>query len=389
MFLILALFVILFTPQGYSLSYNGTDDSVYMMVLNIGKADCIILSYLDKHFMVDTGYERTSSVMLTALNQMGIDHLDGVFITHCDKDHVGGLNRLLASPIQVDTVYYPAFSLYKMDENHPVIKATTEHNVPALVLNAKETLSFGDINFQVLGPLYMDTENENNNSLVMTMGTKHGSILLTGDMKFEEEFTLLKEKLFTKCDVLKVAFHGDNSSTSAAFLNATRPRMSVITTSTKEEADTPSPDTLRALKGIGCETYVTQDTQDAYLIVLNNNTPKIKEVSYVLPPKNASIMLTLKTSKDLLYLDNMSKEDISLKGMSIFSTRGEEYFVIQEDIILPKHGSIKLTGSASNTQADIVFPHNKRIFHKSKYDQVLLFDAYGRNIASTNNGLPE
>ena len=56
----------------------------------------------------------------------------------------------------------------------------------------------------VLGPLTVNEENENNNSLVLRFSCPQGSILLAGDMKDDEENDLLRARLF--CDG-RVAVH--------------------------------------------------------------------------------------------------------------------------------------------------------------------------------------
>ena len=104
----------------------------------------------------------------------------------------------------------------------------------------------------------------------MRLETPHGNVMLTGDMKFEEEYDLLKSGADLKADVLKVAFHGDDTSCSSSFLSAVRPRAGVICTSTAEEKDTPSRSTLFRLASIGCSVYVTQDAVSAVRVTLSN-----------------------------------------------------------------------------------------------------------------------
>ena len=124
--------------------------------------------------------------------------------------------------------------------------------------------------FDVLAPTRLHKANENNNSLVMRLSASDGSILLTGDMKFEEEYTLISGGLLEPTDVLKVAFHGDNTSTSTAFLQALRPKLAVISTSSAEEKDTPSREVLYRIAQFGCPVRVTQDAASAVRITLTN-----------------------------------------------------------------------------------------------------------------------
>ena len=68
---------------------------VQAMFLNVGKADAALFTVAGKHYLVDTGTADAVDAILRALTYYGVTHLDGVLITHMDKDHVGGLKKLL------------------------------------------------------------------------------------------------------------------------------------------------------------------------------------------------------------------------------------------------------------------------------------------------------
>ena len=243
---------------------------VSMVCLNAGKADCILLTVEGRFYLVDAGYRKYADQMITMLTRENVDRLSGVFLTHNHKDHYGGLSALVDSGIPVDAFYTPAYCVDSLDGKHPLVQAAARRGQTVRKLTAGDTVGISDdALFQVLGPTRLNTENENNNSLVLRLESPDGSILLTGDMKFEEEYLLLSESLLTRTDVLKVAFHGDNTSTSASFLNAVRPRAAVICTSSQEEKDTPSKDTLYRLASVGCKTYVTQDAVSAVRVTLD------------------------------------------------------------------------------------------------------------------------
>ena len=50
-------------------------NEVHLYALNIGKADCMILSYQDQHYLIDTGYEHTYPALETALKALEINSL--------------------------------------------------------------------------------------------------------------------------------------------------------------------------------------------------------------------------------------------------------------------------------------------------------------------------
>ena len=209
---------------------TASGDETSLLCLNIGKADCMLLTHQDHHFLIDAGYAHTWPALRTALSQAGITRLDGVFLTHCHEDHGGALLALAESGIAVDAWYASPFSIEVEDMNrHPAVLAAARRGQDVVWLSPGMTVSAGEnAVFTVLGPLRLNTENENSNSLVMTFTCSRGSILLTGDMKEDEAADLMAAGLFSPCDLLKVSHHGDNKTLSKAILAAIRPKAAVI-----------------------------------------------------------------------------------------------------------------------------------------------------------------
>ena len=206
-----------------------------LIALNIGKADCLLLQTQGKAYLIDTGWERTSAAMLELLRRNGVTHLDGVFLSHCDRDHYGGLQALAQSDIQVDAWYAAAIYYDIPSAGHPMIAAAALRGQEVSWLRAGDEIRISDqAAFRVIGPLTQDTQNENNNSLILHVQTADGSILLTGDMKLDEEYALLEAGVVPACDVLKIPFHGDNSATSDSFLQAVSPKAALICTATAQ-----------------------------------------------------------------------------------------------------------------------------------------------------------
>lgn len=246
-------------------------DGVRMVCLNVGKGDAVLISLQSRHYLIDTGYKRTWKSLKAMLEKEGVRRLEGVFITHPHKDHMGGLDKLLRSGVQIGAVYAPMLSQLGTGRAHPVAASAADAGLHVRFLESGDLVSVSaSAFFEVLGPITLNTDNENNNSLVMRLVSPDGSILLTGDMKAEEEFSLLRAGVLSPCDVLKVPFHGDESACTAAFLKAVRPAVSVISTSSREEKDTPAKETLQRLKAAGSKVFVTQSAPFAVVVTLKN-----------------------------------------------------------------------------------------------------------------------
>lgn len=364
-------------------------NAVYLYCLNIGKADCMILSYQDQHYLIDTGYAHTYPALETALKMLNIDRLNGVFITHCHKDHTGGLMQLAKSNIAIDAIYASDIYYDVKETKHPAVLAARERNMNVSFLKTGDVVSLGgDAVFTVLGPVQTNTENENNNSLVMRFSSPEGSILFAGDMKTEEEYDLLSRNLLEKSDVLKCGHHGDDGATSAALLQAVRPRHALILTSTFEEKDTPATATLARLKSAGCTVHISQNMDDALAVKLEDGQISVYNATWsALPMRTTGLRCSLSRSNDTLTLTNTTDITITLSGCYLYSSRGEDVFSLP-DFVIPAKESIVIGSKSTDGYTDITLD-KKNVWHDKKRDMAMLYDAFGRLLCQTDNGLKE
>lgn len=271
--LICALLLSLLLPSAYAEQPAGSEE-LSLLAINVRKADALLLRCGQSAYLIDTGVKSGSDAMLEVLRSEGITSLSGVILTHTHADHTGGLKALLESEITVGKIYAPAFYvLKKEDGKHPIIKAIkkTDYTEEDIVwLSAGDTLPLDGGKLTVIGPLVKNEEVENCNSLVLLAEGGGGSILLTGDMEFPEEESLLNAGLIPHADVIKIGNHGENDATSHALIAAVLPSYAVISTNSDDEPDTPSPRVLRLLDTWNVKVLLTQNTEKGVLITLSN-----------------------------------------------------------------------------------------------------------------------
>ena len=366
-----------------------SDAGTQLLALNIGKADCLLLLTQGRAYLIDTGWERTSAALLELLRRSSITHLDGVFLSHCDRDHYGGLEALAQSDIQVDAWYAAAIYYDIPASGHPMLAAAALRGQTVSWLHAGDEIRISDeAFFRVLGPLTQNTQNENNNSLVLYAQTADGSILLTGDMKLDEEYALLEAGLVPACDVLKVPFHGDNSASSLSFLQAVSPQAAIICTATREEPDTPARSLLQSLNRLSIEYAVTQDYTRGVCVSLRDGLVSLSDIVWDAPDYSDAVRLKLSQADHILTLQNSSSQDISLAGFTLYASRSKACYTLPEGAVLPANGVYKIGARATEKPVSLQLD-TKRLWHKSRYDQLMLYDATGALVAVTDNGMPE
>lgn len=260
---------------------TGEPAIVRMLVPNIGKADALIIQVGTHSFLVDAGTAKQYEKLEKAFAALGITHLDAVFLTHTHSDHGGGMKKLADSDITVDNWYASAYYVEKTPEKHQAFLAAQKRGQSVQFLKAGDSVPIADdAYFEIVGPVSLAPDAENNNSLAMILHTSQGRIFLAGDMQVPEELEVLQTGRVVPCEVLKVGHHGDNTATSYNLATAIRPQIAVISTSTKEEPDTPSGDVLRTLRAVGATVLVTQDMTDAIMITLQNGVAEAFDISF-------------------------------------------------------------------------------------------------------------
>jgi competence protein ComEC len=367
------------------------ESSVRLLAVNVGKADSLLLWADGKVYLIDTGTVQSWGALKTALDVHSVTRLNGVFLTHTDKDHMGGMEQLSKSNITVDAWYGSAMYTGVKPDKHPLLLAAAQRTKKPIWLKAGDMVSVTDTSsFKVLGPITLDEENENNNSLVMRLETPHGSILLTGDMELAEESELMAKGSFMHSEILKVSHHGDDDATSSSFVRLVSPQVAVISTNSVEEPDTPSPSVLFALNRAGSKTAVTQDAKGGMMVTLKDGNAFVEAVEWKnIPGISSAVRLTgLDTQEDVLTIRNAGSDTVSLKGWYVFSARGEEIFFFPENAALTPGATARLGSEDTPGTCEWRFG-DKNVWHNKKKDEAVLYDPYGRPVARIDNGLTE
>ena len=182
-------------------------------------------------------------------------------ITHTDQDHISGLREIIElsgtlEDIPVETILFPA--LENPDELYQELwKLAEEKGITVECIGAGDEISGEDFSIKCKYPMKNSyCTNSNDFSTVLSISYQEFSMLLTGDLGFEGEQTLLSEGLSDSVDVWKVSHHGSKYSGSEDFLKVLRPNLSLISVG-KNNYGHPNPELLDRLDRIGSHTETT------------------------------------------------------------------------------------------------------------------------------------
>ena len=221
-------------------------DDVRFTVLDVGQGQCLLLQCDGRTYMVDCGGSSDAEAADTAaetLLRQGISHLDGLILTHYDRDHAGGAENLL-SRIEAELLVLP-----------PVY---SDLSLPAKqTLYAREDLQLdaGDTKIRIFtSPL---PGNDNENSLCVLFDTQKCDILITGDRDGFGERSLLRNGGLPDVDVLIAGHHGSKNATCEELLTAVKPEIVCISAGRNNAFGHPAPELLERLEAFGCTVYRT------------------------------------------------------------------------------------------------------------------------------------
>ena len=360
-------------------------EDTWMFVTNVGKGDAVFCGVGESVCLIDTGYPYARGRILSAMEALGIEHLDAVLITHTDKDHVGGLDWLAQSSIAVDTWYASAMYMDYKEKKHPAYLAAKSRGQSPVWLKAGDRVTLDDLSLSVLGPVQMAEDKDDNNSLVMMLESADGRILLAGDMETPEEETILDTGVSLRADVLKVANHGDGDATSKEFAEAVRPRLSVVSTSSLEKPGTPSEKVVRRLVKVGSEVVSTEDTGLGVYVHLQEG--RITCEGWELPEATYAVhLVSVDPAADTVTMKNDGTEPVAMANWYLYSSRGDEMFVFPEDTWLPAGTTLTVGTLSTDGAADLVW-QEKSVIHTRKTDTISLYDRYGTLKDAATNGL--
>jgi len=227
-------------------------------MLDVGQGDSILItSPGGKHVLIDAGVKEADVV--GQLRQRGIAGLNLVVATHPHADHIGGMaNVVSALPIKL----YTDNGLPHTTATYVTLMQLVESKGityrPAL---RGQSYSLDDgIKLEVLFPdgrPLSDTRSDlNSNSVVLRLIHGDSCFLFVGDSEDPTEQALLQDGM-EPCDVLKVAHHGSNHSTSAAWLRAVKPSIALISVGVGNRYGHPGEETMARLASADVQVYRT------------------------------------------------------------------------------------------------------------------------------------
>ena len=258
--------------------------------LDVGQGDGFVLRKGRLVFTIDNGSTSKNlfpeQIFFPYCKAKRIQHIDYALLTHCDRDHISGIQALLEKNPSIDLSHLilPASSL--QDHRYDLLKRLAYNHgadisywqkgdelvfseqgiclptkVNALAENSATTkkgwpyAKDHQLHIRCFYPndsSYMEEANAHSIGCLLEYG--HFRMLFTGDMPKEAEEALLENcreaEVSPVVDVLKLAHHGSKTSSCPSFLSETQAKFALFSYGKKNRYGHPHKNTVE-----NCQKY--------------------------------------------------------------------------------------------------------------------------------------
>ncbi len=272
------IFVFFLPPFSTELTITSVD---------VGQGDCFVFQMPNQHvFLIDGGSTSASKVgkyrLIPYLYGSGIDHIDEIFVTHADTDHISAVKELLDASAKGELSIGCLIMSHTSwdDENYKELcEYAKQRNVEVCFMERGQVLREGDLSITCLHPTYTYVpESANDYSLVLSIEYKEFSMLCMGDLSSKGEEALMEQEAIVSYDVLKVGHHGSKYSSSEQFLNSVNPTVALISCGKDNQYGHPHKELITRLKAVTDNIYQTPITG---MIQIQTDGSYIKVIPYI------------------------------------------------------------------------------------------------------------
>lgn len=206
-----------------------------------------------KTLLFDTGENDDEESIVEYIQNLGIDTIDLLILSHPHADHIGGADQVIRE-FEIGDIYMPEITT-NTETFEDVLLAIQEKGEAIHIAKAGVELPFtDDVQINLVAPIdrYDDL---NAMSAVVHITFGETSFLLTGDIEEASERDIVRSGAKISSNVLASPHHGSDTSSSPEFLDAVNPSYVVIQSGADNSYGHPHEEVLDRYEERGIEVY--------------------------------------------------------------------------------------------------------------------------------------
>ena len=233
-------------------AYAMPDNQLHVSFLDVGQGDAILIQTPNHQDILVDGGPGAQGIgeQLSKHLPFWDRTIELVVLTHPHEDHLTGLLEVLRR-YRVKQVLYLDTD-YNTPDAEEWLNLIQQKHIKATFATAGQEIDLGmkDTTLEVVNPSPGSTVPAMDNGIVLKLSDEKISFLLTSDISADAEHDLITQRADVNCTVLKVAHHGSNDSSTAAFLAVADPKLAVISVGADNTFGHPGADTLQRLADV-------------------------------------------------------------------------------------------------------------------------------------------
>jgi competence protein ComEC len=230
-------------------AFTMPDTRLHVSFLDVGQGDAILIQTSNhQDILVDGGPSAQAiSGELSKHLPFWDRTIEMVVLTHPHLDHMTGLLEVLQR-YKVQQVLYLDTD-YQTPPEQEWLSLIQQKGIKSTLARAGQMINLGsdETTIEVINPAPGSSVPAMDNGIVLRLSDGKISFLLTSDISQESERDLIMRRADLASTVLKVAHHGSNSSSGAAFLVVVDPQLAVISVGADNTFGHPGAETIGRL----------------------------------------------------------------------------------------------------------------------------------------------
>ena len=248
----LFIVILIFTPITVD---SSVKQHMEVHFIDVGQGDSILIETPeDKTILIDGGPPESEKKLISYLKENDVKQIDLLSATHPDYDHIGGLVKVMKTFKVKQILDSGKIHLTKAFANY--VNEIRKQEIPTTIAKFNQQIKIDPrIDIKVLNA-HRKEYNNNESSIALMVTYNEIDFLLASDIEMKQEERIM-EKENIEADILKVAHHGSDSSTSFPFLYDVDPEVAILTYSEDNDFGHPVERVIENLDRIDALVYST------------------------------------------------------------------------------------------------------------------------------------
>lgn len=251
--------VIIKTSKEVTSDFVSNDQtSLKVYFFDVGQADSMLIQNNGENMLIDAGNNEDGEMLVNNLKTLGVEKIDYLVGTHPHEDHIGGMDDIINN-FSIGKIFMPNVTT-NTKTFEDVIDAAKNKDLQIETPKIGDEFTVGNAN---CGVVYVgaDKENLNLSSIIIKLNYNNLSYLFTGDAEAEIENKIDVGKI----NILKVAHHGSDTSSSEKFVKETAPEVAIISVGKDNSYGHPSDEIIKRYEEVGSKIYRTDEVGNIFI----------------------------------------------------------------------------------------------------------------------------